>query len=36
MTVFNDWPPRLHGGGGMPRNGHPGGLEVGGGGNTHN
>ena len=23
-------------GGGMPRNGHPGGLEVGGGGNTHN
>jgi len=24
------------GGGGMPRNGHPGGLEVGGGGNTHN
>ena len=34
MTVFNDWPPRLHGGG--SRNGHPGELEVGGGGNTHN
>ena len=33
MTVFNDCPPRLHGG---SKKGDPGGLKVGGGGNTHN